>query len=118
MFLISNICNEETLFSVFETFQPHLGRHVSACATILRLRVLLYLGCMCATILRLHALLYLIGCVRYYIRLRALLYLGCMYYYIMLRVLLYYVACVAILVCVRKNTKHALQYMCNSNVNF
>ena len=34
-----------------------LGRHVSACATILRLRALLYLGC-----------------VRYYIRLLALLY--------------------------------------------
>ena len=36
---------------------PTLGRHVSACATILRLRALLY-----------------IGCVRYYIRLLALLY--------------------------------------------
>ena len=41
------------------------ARHASACATILRLRALLY-QVACATIL---------GCVGYYIRLRALLYI-------------------------------------------
>ena len=91
---------------------PTLGRHVSVCTTILRLRALLYqvtcatiLGCVCYYI-RLHALLCQVSCatifgsVLYYIRLHTLLYqvacatiLGCVRYYIRLRALLCQVAC-------------------------
>ena len=71
---------------------PTLGRHISACATMLRLRALLYLACVCYYVACVTLGLALVYCnFNKEVRLgspnpyvRALLYLGCVRSYIRL----------------------------------